>query len=375
MPGQPRAQNVRVLLSGALALLLLVLLYLARRALLPFVLGSALAYLVAPLVDWVSARLPTQVRGRRSWRGLVVLAVYLLLAALLAGSLALMIPPIGAQVSVLAQRLPELAGKLYAAAPEIIRGWVNWYNQAMPTDVRAALQRLIAGWISSLLTLLQQGTFKTVEAAFRTLSFVLGLVVVPLWMFYILRDQPEIGAAFDRLLPPTYRDDVRNALALMDSVLGAYLRGQFLLCLSVGLMFTVGLLFLGIDFALLLGVVCGVFEIVPVLGPVLGAIPAVLVALATSPTQVLWVVVLALAVQQLENIFLVPQIQGMTVRLHPALVMLALVIGSELGGVVGVILSVPLTAVVRDLASYLYQRLSQPPASPADALTHFRPRS
>jgi predicted PurR-regulated permease PerM len=80
-------------------------------------------------------------------------------------------------------------------------------------------------------------------------------------------------------------------------------------------------------------------------------------------------------VPQLENIFLVPQIQGMTVRLHPALVMLALVIGSELGGVVGVILSVPLTAVVRDLASYLYQRLSQPPASPADALTHFRPRS
>jgi len=374
VPRQLRAQTVRVLLSGALALLLLVLLYLARRALLPFVLGSALAYLVAPLVDWVSARLPAQVRGRRSWRGLVVLAVYLLLAALLAGSLALMIPPIGAQVSVLAQRLPELAGKLYAAAPEIIRGWVNWYNQAMPADVRAALQRLIAGWISSLLTLLQQGAFKTVEVAFRTLSFVLGLVVVPLWVFYVLRDRSELGATFERLIPPAYRDDVRNTLTLMDAVLGAYLRGQFLLCLSVGLMFTVGLLFLGIDFALLLGVVSGVFEIVPVLGPVLGAIPAVLVALATSPTRGLWVVVLALAVQQLENIFLVPQIHGMTVRLHPALVMLALVIGSELGGVVGVILSVPMTAMARDLASYIYRRLAQPPASPAEALAHVRPK-
>ena len=352
----------------------MVLLYLARRALLPFVLGSALAYLVAPLVDWVSARLPTQVRGRRSWRGLVVLAVYLLLAALLAGSLALMIPPVAAQVSVLTQRLPELAGKLYAAAPELMRGWVNWYNQAMPADVRAALQRLIAGWLSSLLTLLQQGAFRTVEAAFRTLSFVLGLVVVPLWVFYVLRDQSELGATLERLIPPAYRDDVRNALTLMDAVLGAYLRGQFLLCLSVGLMFTVGLLFLGIDFALLLGVVSGVFEIVPVLGPVLGAIPAVLVALATSPTQVLWVVVLALAVQQLENILLVPQIQGMSVRLHPALVMLALVIGSELGGVLGLILSVPMTAMARDLASYIYQRLSQPPASPAEALAHVRPK-
>lgn len=374
MPGQPRAQTARVLLSGALALLLLVLFYLARRALLPFVLGSTLAYLVAPLVDWVSARLPTQVRGRRSWRGLVVLAVYLLLAALLAGSLALVIPSVAAQVHVLTQRLPELVGKLYAAAPELVRGWVNWYNQAMPADVHAALQRLIAGWLSSLLTLLQQGASRTVEAAFRTLSFVLGLVVVPLWVFYILRDQSELGATFARLIPPAYRDDVRNALTLMDAVLSAYLRGQFLLCLSVGLMFTVGLSFLGIDFALLLGVVSGVFEIVPVLGPVLGAIPAVLVALATSPTQVLWVVVLALAVQQLENIFLVPQIQGMSVRLHPALVMLALVIGSELGGVVGVILSVPITAMSRDLASYVYQRLSQPPASPAEALAHVRPK-
>jgi predicted PurR-regulated permease PerM len=175
-------------------------------------------------------------------------------------------------------------------------------------------------------------------------------------------------SAFYSLVPAVLREDVRNVLVLADSVLGAYLRGQVLLCLSVGVSFTVGLLFLRVDFALLLGVIAGVLEAVPVLGPILGAIPAVLVALATSPSNVIWVVVLALALQQLENLFLVPQVQGMTVHLHPAVVMLVLVVGSEVAGLVGVILGVPLTAMFRDVASYLYLRLADPPLPPAETM-------
>ena len=125
----------------------------------------------------------------------------------------------------------------------------------------------------------------------------------------------------------------------------------------------------------LLGTIAGILEIVPVLGPALGAVPAVLVALATSPSNLLWVIVLALAVQQLENLFLVPQVQGMTVRLHPAIVMLALLVGSEVAGVLGVILSVPLTAMFRDLVSYVYLRLADSPLPAAEAMARLaRPK-
>lgn len=368
MPHLAGSQRRRVMIIGAVALVGVVLLYLARRALLPFALGTFLAYLVAPVVNGVEARLPAALRGHRSWRGLVVVVVFTLSVIGLVLSLAWIVPPIGAEVGGLVQRLPELGRKIYDVAPDMIQTALTTYREAVPPDIQAVVDRNLQNVIPSLLSLLQSGVSRTLNFALVTLSFVLGLVVVPLWMFYILRDQSDMTSAFYALVPVVLREDVRNVLILSDSVLGAYLRGQVLLCLSVGAMVTAGLLFLHIDFALLLGTIAGVLEVVPVLGPILGAIPALLVALATSPSNVLWVAVLALAVQQLENLFLVPQVQGMSVRLHPAVVMLALVVGSEVAGVVGMILSVPLTAMFRDVASYLYLRLAERPLPPAEAM-------
>jgi predicted PurR-regulated permease PerM len=201
---------------------------------------------------------------------------------------------------------------------------------------------------------------------------MLGLLVLPLWTFYLLRDEPQVSTLFYRLIPPAYRADAESIQALVNLTLGSYLRGQLILCLSVGIMFTLGLLLLGVDYALLLGTIAGILEVVPALGPFLGTIPAVLVALATSPSQLLKVIVLALAVQQIENTFLVPQVTGETVNLHPALVMLLLVVGSAVGGIWGVILSVPLTALIRDLVHYLYLRLADEPLAPHAALARVR---
>ncbi len=370
-PGMSRpfiSQRRRSVIAGSVALLGAALLYLARRALLPFVLGAFLAYLVAPVVNGIDARLPAALHGRRSWRGLVVIAVYALSVTGLALSLAWIVPPIGAEVGGLVQRLPELGRRIYEAAPDTLQTALETYREVVPPEIQQILDRNLQNVIPSLLSVLQTGVSRTLDIALSTLSFVLGLIVVPLWMFYILRDQYDMTSTFYALVPATLRDDVRNVLMLWDTVLGAYLRGQVLLCVSVGAMFTAGLLFLRIDFALLLGTIAGILEVVPVLGPILGAIPALLVTLATSPSNVIWVAVLALAVQQLENLFLVPQVQGMTVRLHPAIVMLALVVGSEVGGVAGVILSVPLTAMLRDVVSYLCLRLADRPLPPAEAM-------
>jgi predicted PurR-regulated permease PerM len=112
----------------------------------------------------------------------------------------------------------------------------------------------------------------------------------------------------------------------------------------------------------------GVFEIVPLVGPILGAIPVLVVTLATSPSNLPWVLLLIVAAQQIVDYVLVPLVARDTVRLHPALVMLVIVVGSDVAGVWGVVLSVPMTAIVRDVARYLVLRVSETPLQPGDAL-------
>ncbi len=366
------AQRARALITLVLGLLTVAALYVARASLLPFILGTLFVYIMLPVINWLDSRLQLILHRRRIARTLAVLVVYMLTIAVLAGSLAFVIPPIAAQVSRLGRGLPELASRAYSEVPEVVQVWLDRYNEAVPQDIRLALESSIQDRLRAVVEALQAGLFKTVSVLFSTVSFVLGLVIVPLWMFYLLRDQPEMNASLYRMIPPVYREDVRSIHTLIDSVLGSYLRGQVILSFSVALMFTVGLEIIGIDFALLLGTIAGVFEVVPILGPILGAIPAIVVTLATSPSEVLLVVLLAFAVQQIENYLLVPQVASGTVKLHPAIVMVVLVVGGAVAGVVGLLLSVPLTAIIRDVARYLYLRISEEPLSPEEALARVR---
>jgi predicted PurR-regulated permease PerM len=297
-----------------------------------------------------------------------VVIVYLLTTALVVALLAYLIPLIVTELNVLGRRLPGFAQDVYRAAPEVVQEWLDRYNRSVPEEIRQALERSIEDTLQSLITALQAGAFRTVSVLFSTVSFLIGLFIVPLWMFYFMRDQPEIETSLFRMVPKPYRDDVRCIQALVESVLSSYLRGQVILSLSVGIMTTLGLELLGIDFALLLGTIGGLLEIVPVMGPILAAIPVIVVTLATSPSKLLLVVLLAFAVQQIENYVLVPQITHGVVRLHPAMSMLILVIGSAVGGAVGVVLSIPLAAMIRDISRYAYLRLADDSQSPQAAL-------
>jgi predicted PurR-regulated permease PerM len=348
------------------------MLYTARSALVPLAVGTVFAYIMLPLINWLDARMRPSFHQRRILRSLLVLIVYLLTVTALIVSLASIIPPIGAQMQVLARRLPVFAANVYRAAPTVVQTWLEAYNEIVPESIRLAIQRSFEGTVQSLADTLQTGVLKGVNLLFTTLSFVVGLLVVPLWMFYVLRDQPEMSAAFYRLIPPAYREDAHCIVIILDSLLGSYLRGQLILCLSVGIMTTVGLTLLGVDLALLLGTLAGLFEVVPVLGPILGAIPAILVTLAASPATVPWVIALAFVVQQVENYVLVPQVARGSIQIPPALAILVLIVGSEVGGVLGAILSLPLTATVRDIAHYLYLRLSDEPLSPQEAAFRVR---
>jgi predicted PurR-regulated permease PerM len=203
-------------------------------------------------------------------------------------------------------------------------------------------------------------------------SGIFGYLIIPVWVFYLLKDRPQLTRAFDRALPAEWRADVWQVIWIVERVFGQWVRGQLVLGVSVGIATFAGLMLLGatVDpifsrFALLLSILAGVLELLPIIGPIIAAIPAILLAATAGPQQALAALILYTVVQQLENNILVPKIQGDAVELHPSAVMFALVMGGAIYGLLGAILALPITAAGRDVYKYLFRRSSEaPPMGP-----------
>jgi predicted PurR-regulated permease PerM len=172
-------------------------------------------------------------------------------------------------------------------------------------------------------------------------------------------------AAFDRSLPDGWRADVWAVIRIVERVFSQWVRGQLFLGVTVGIATFVGLEILNfaVDpifgrFALLLAVSAGILELLPIIGPIIAAVPAVLLAATAGPEAAVAALILYLLVQQVENNLLVPKIQGDAVELHPSAVMFSLVVGGAIAGLLGAILALPVAAAGRNVFRYLFGRLS-----------------
>jgi predicted PurR-regulated permease PerM len=336
----------RIILIGLAAVVLGWVAWAARDALGPFVFALALGYLLVPLVDRVARVVP---------RAVAILIVYALFVGAAVGIGFLIIPAAASQVRELIRNVPHYQQELTGTTSDL----QNWYNSLdLPPDVRTSLENGVRNSAGGVLAAAEGALFGTVRAVVRTISFVFGLLVIPFWLFYVLKDRDAGVRSFYRLIPQPVRGDVRRMLQIAGDVLNDYIRGQLLLGLVVGAATVIGLGLVGAPYWVLLGVLNGLTELIPILGPILGAIPGLIVAaLQGDLTLFLKVLVVYIVVQLAENNLLVPKIQGDSVKLHPAIIILALVIGGEIGGLLGVIVAVPLTAIVRDLYLYVYHRL------------------
>lgn len=193
---------------------------------------------------------------------------------------------------------------------------------------------------------------------------MVGVLIIPFWMFYVLKDKAKGMRLFYTLISPSLREDARKLILIVSEGLNNYIRGQLIVAGSVGVLVTIGLMIIGFqpNSAIFLGFLAGLFEVLPIVGPILGSIPSLLVAFfynsqVANLDMVLKVAITFIIVQQIEGNLLVPKIAGDSTKLHPAIVMLVIIVGSEVAGLIGAIVSVPLTAVGRDVYVYLYQRL------------------
>ncbi|MGC9394726.1 MAG: AI-2E family transporter [Anaerolineae bacterium] len=366
IPLSRRKQLVLVLVS---LFVIVLIVWSARTVLVPYAFGLILAYVLAPLIRffergflWLSRRRHLGFIKRPA-RGLAIGLVYLLVLAVLVGFFSVFVPVLIEQGKALWETRDTIWEYIYQLGEDVIEQY-----RLLPEQVRVQVDENLNKFGEQLGRILQQAVGGTAVVISYTFSLVLAILIIPFWTFYMLLDSQKLGETFVRSIPISIREDVLKVVTLVDAVFASYLRGQLFLGLIIGATSTIFLGIAGVQFALILGVIAGIFEMIPNIGPILGAIPAILVALAQNPTLALVTAIYAVVIQQIENIFISPRVLGRSVQLHPVLVMVVLVIGSELGGLIGLFLAPVTTAVLRDLFRYIYFRLEEIPLSPSEAL-------
>jgi predicted PurR-regulated permease PerM len=307
-----------------------------------FALAAVLAFALSGPVDMLTPRMGSRIVS--------IVAVYAVVGLVVVGGIVLLAGPFVRQASDLASALPQYASDLQARAPAV-QTTLGQYGIETDLDqlkAQAALS-IQEGGTEVLKNLV--GTLAEVGA--MILDIVLALVI----SLYLLIDGPRLGARSLAIIPPQHR---AKALFLQDNVsrvLGGYLRGQLTLALIIGVTTGVGTALLGLPYAIVLGVLAGLFELVPMFGPILSALPAVLVALFMPFPTVVWVVVFFLIIQQIENNVLAPRISGHAVGLHPLGAMFALLAGFQLAGLLGGLFAVPLAGVLWVLLGAAYRNV------------------
>jgi predicted PurR-regulated permease PerM len=333
----PRRLIVFGVLTGVAAVIALALLYHVRNVLLLGYISGLIAMGISPLVRLVERRGFTRLP-----RWLAILVIYAVIVGALAGFLAIVIPPFAEQAEELWRSLPRRLEQAQAALIRlgILRRPITLgeaVQQAPGTDGASAVGAIYV-------------------AVRNVLGGVFGIIGVVLLTFYMLVDSAQIFRFFVRLFPRDKRAQVTTIVETVAVKVSAWLGGQLLLAVIIGVTSAIGLGLMGVPYFFVLALISAVGEMIPMVGPILSAIPAILIAAAVSPGLALAVTIFFIVQQQLENHILVPKIMSRQVGLSAVTVILALGMGAELLGIVGAILSVPTAAIVQVLIQELVTR-------------------
>jgi predicted PurR-regulated permease PerM len=337
-------RNTWVWLTG-LALFFLAL-WLLSAILLPFVAGIAIAYFLNPLVNRVE-RLGVP-------RGLAAFMVLLLFLMLLVLVLMLVVPILESQVLDLVANLPSLLDTLRREAEHLM----EVAQQRLSPEDFAKLRDAVGGKLADMAAMLGTVVRNVVTRGLAFANLLSLVFVTPVVSFFLLRDWNRILARLDDWLPRAQAGTIREQAARIDEILSAYLRGQLSVCVLLGIYYAVGLTSLGLNFGSAIGLLIGILAFLPYIGFAVGFLLAILLALTQFSDQhyVLYVAALFAAGMVLEGNLLTPKLVGERVHLHPVWIIFALLAFGTLFGLLGVLIAIPMAAVIGVLVRFALSR-------------------
>jgi predicted PurR-regulated permease PerM len=303
--------------------------------------AAVLAFALAPLIE--------RAQGRVGRRGLAVAIVYVGLLIAVGSSMVLLAQPFVSQTSALLVDLPRYAESATTHLPELDR---RFHDAGLPITVDQLQGQLSTLILSGGGTVLG-GTLAVLEALTGT---VVDLVLIFVISLYLVVDAPRIRVGLREIVPANRRANVIFVEDTVTRVAGGYLRGQIVMALTIGIFAGIGALVFNLQYPVVIAVIASVMELIPMFGPILGALPALLLALLNPFPTVLWVALYFIAVQQVESNVLGPRITGHAVGLHPLGALLALLAGFDLAGLLGAVFAVPVVGIVWVLISAVFHR-------------------
>lgn len=366
-----------------LCLAALFLLFLQITDVLPLLVVSAvLAFLLYPLTTALENRILSRLPGKRTW---AILLTYVLVFLLLLLAILVIFPAVFSSLASFMSDLPDALNRIqtdlteWLSQPLMFRGEtvtingeplvpLEQLNQVLGNGEELTLQNVdllgaVRGFVSSL-------TGPAFSALGTALQALVNLLFVLMIMFYLLKDGASFADRTITIVPEGYRDDTRRLMYELAQVWNAYLRGQLILNVFIGVMTFLVASLLGLPNALALGLLAGLLEFVPNLGPLLAMAPAALLALLTpsstlpflsGPTFAVVVIIAYIAIQNVEAVLIVPRVMGGSLNLHPVVIVLGVLAGASLAGALGVILAAPVIASTRVIGQYIYGKLLDKP--------------
>lgn len=311
------------------------------------IISAILAYLFNPIVNFLGKYdIP------RGWGVIIVYLTIIGLILLLSFSV---FPKTGKEIKRFITILPMYFEKITSFIDDMYyRYYTNIDN--MPPIIKG-IEAVIINSFRNFEDLILSSVSRFVEGIISTFSKVISLILIPILTFYFLKDKDYFKTSLYLLIPKRFRKEVKELSIEIDRVLSQFIRGRFILAIYVGITTTILLLILRIDFAVVIGIITGIADIIPYFGPFLGFLPAVFFAFVSSPVKALWVAILFIGIQWIENNVLAPKIIGETTGMHPITILLALIIGGGMFGVMGMVFSVPVVAVFKILFSFFVERV------------------
>ena len=322
---------VRWTMVIVLVVFLVVLLWVAREGMYPFLLAILISYFLSPAVVWFERR--------KVPRTISLILLYVFGGLVVCAFLWKGIPIFLREAESFIQSLPQISQQLESIVLSIER----YQAEKLPPMVKHIIEQNI----NEAETMIETSLGALIHRMLGLMEYTIGVAVSPIIAFYILHDWQRIRKSLFELLPIECRGTCREIATEVNKVLGGVIRGQVIISIFVGTAVTVGLYYFGVPYAILLGVLAGILDVIPYFGAIFGAVPAILFGLFISPLTAVKVAILFFVVHQLESSVIHPNVVGDSIGMHPLAVLFFVFLGGEVGGLIGMVIGVPLAAIIK----------------------------
>ncbi len=308
-----------------------------KKIFLPFFIALIISYLLHPIV--------TVLYKRGFPRSIAVLLIYILFFGSLGVITANAFPILVEEVKEFVEDIPAMLQKF--------EGWMNAFRDGQNKILPDSFQNGIDSTLENLEKRISAGIDNILVLITHTFGVLFTILLVPFVAFYMLKDYKLMEKAIMTFLPKRNRKELVRLARDIDEALGNYIRGQLIVCTVIGILAYIGYLIIGLPYALLLASIVAITNIIPYIGPFIGATPALFVGLTTSWKMTLSVLIVNIVIQIIEGNIVSPQVVGRKLHIHPLFIIMALLVGGQVAGIAGLILAVPIFAILKVIIQHI----------------------